>query len=97
VDALAGAPAGEVRILRAEDLPVEPGGLSVHGLTPGRAVALARSLGSAPLLAVVGLGVGPTPRCQGEKLSPEVAAGVEATARRVLALLGCSSGRSYQR
>ncbi|HEY6106128.1 MAG TPA: hydrogenase maturation protease [Anaeromyxobacteraceae bacterium] len=87
VDALAGATAGEVRVLGPDDLPDEPDGLSVHGLGPGRAVALARALGAAPRLAVVGLGVGPDPCVEGEGPSPAVAAGVEAAARRVLALL----------
>ncbi|HEU4384032.1 MAG TPA: hydrogenase maturation protease [Anaeromyxobacteraceae bacterium] len=93
VDALAGAPAGEVRVLGADDLPAEEEGLSTHGLTLSQVVSLARSLGAAPPAAVVGLGVGPAPQCQGEQLSPGVAAGVEEAARRVKQLLGCSTRR----
>ena len=92
VDALAGVAAGEVRVLGPDDLPADKG-LSIHGLGLGRAVALARSLGAAPPVMVVGLGVGPSPRCRGEALSPEVASGVEAAARRVMELLQRSSGR----
>jgi hydrogenase maturation protease len=87
LDALAGAAAGEVRVLGPDNLEAEPDALPVHGLSVARAVALARALGAASRLAVVGLGVGPAPRSRGEALSPAVAAGVEAAARRVLALL----------
>jgi hydrogenase maturation protease len=87
LDALAGAAAGEVRVLGPDNLEAEPDALPVHGLSVARAVALARALGAASRLAVVGLGVGPAPRSRGEVLSPEVAAGVEAAARRALALL----------
>jgi hydrogenase maturation protease len=87
LDALAGVAAGEVRVLGPDDLAVEPGPLLVHGLSVARTVALAGALGYAPRLAVVGLGVGPVPRLEGEGLSPPVAAGVEAAARRALALL----------
>jgi hydrogenase maturation protease len=90
VDAVAGVPAGEVRVLGPYDLRASSKGLAVHGLTLDRAAALARAVGADAPVAVVGLGVGPAPLSPGEELSPEVAAGVEAAARRVMELLGRS-------
>lgn len=93
VDAVLTEPAGEVLVLRPEEL--EQRGLSTmstHGLGVVQAVALARLLSPAavsPAIHIVGVSIS-RPRFQ-QGLSPEVAAAVPRAAAHVLRILDSST------
>jgi len=79
-----GAPPGTVRRFDAarEPLPAAPPGASTHGLGLAEAVGLARALGRLPARLVL-VGIEGADFSPGTGLTPAVAAGVAAAARRV--------------
>jgi hydrogenase maturation protease len=91
VDALLGGRPGALLRLAAEDLEASAlSPLSTHGLSVGGALALARSLAPgelSPRIEIVGIAIA-APDRWAARLSPPVAAAVDAAADLVLALAG---------
>lgn len=76
VDAVVGPPPGEVVVLDEAALQAEVSAVSTHALSVPAAVGLARALGGAAPLTVVGVGIAP-PEGVRIGLSPEVEAAVQ--------------------
>lgn len=90
VDAVAGAPAGEVLELSSDELAARgAANVSTHGVGVVQAIELARALhgGAVPAIRIVGVGIERPGRLHAG-LSPAVAAAVAGAAGRVRALLG---------
>jgi hydrogenase maturation protease len=86
VDALLAPPAGAVRLLTAAELLAGPRPVSSHALSLADALSLARAMGAATPVAIVGVTI-ERAIVPSRRLSPPVAAAVEPAVRCVLALL----------
>jgi hydrogenase maturation protease len=98
IDAVVARPAGQVVVLTLADLlaGAGPGACSTHGLSVGRAVALARALlppGEPPVISLVGITI-ETLRRGREGLSAAVAAAVPRAVEAVLELARGSPGHA---
>jgi hydrogenase maturation protease len=90
VDAVVGAPPGDVLELLPEDVASRPPlPVSTHGIDLAQSIELARILndGALPAIRIVGIGIAPPARA-GEGLSRPAAAAVARATERVRALLG---------